>query len=75
MPVADDRIDMCRTGPPCNATAGKAGNETMDTPCPARRPDRCPEPCVSGQEDRRGGPVQSAVLCRDGPPGGKRGAV
>ncbi len=25
MPVADDRIDMCRTGPPCNATAGKAG--------------------------------------------------
>ncbi len=32
MPVADDRIDMCRTGPPCNATAGKAGNETMDTP-------------------------------------------
>ena len=42
-------------------------------PCPARRPDRCPEPCVSGQEDRR--PVQSAVLCRDGPPGGKRGAV
>ncbi len=32
MPVADDRIDMCRTGPPCNATAGKAGYDTMDSP-------------------------------------------
>ena len=32
MPVADDRIDMCRTGPPSNATAGKAGNDTMDGP-------------------------------------------
>ena len=32
MPVADHRIDMCRTGPPCNATAGKAGNDTMDSP-------------------------------------------
>ncbi len=32
MPVADDRIDMCRTGPPCNATAGKAGTDTMDSP-------------------------------------------
>ncbi len=32
MPVADDRIDMCRTGPPCNATAGKAGNDTTDSP-------------------------------------------
>ncbi len=32
MPVADDRIDMCRTGPPCEATAGKAGNDTMDSP-------------------------------------------
>ncbi len=32
MPVADHRIDMSRTGPPCNATAGKAGNDTMDSP-------------------------------------------
>ena len=45
---------MCRTG--------------SALPCPARSPDRCPRPCVSGREDRRGGPVQSAVLCRDGPP-------
>ncbi len=32
MPVADHRIDMCRTGPPCNATAGKAGNDTSNSP-------------------------------------------
>ena len=32
MPVADHWIDMCRTGPPCNATASKAGNDTMDSP-------------------------------------------
>ncbi len=36
MSVADDRIDMCRTGPPCNATceatAGKAGYDTTDSP-------------------------------------------
>ncbi len=42
MPVADDRIDMCRTGPPCNATAGKAGNDTMDSP--ALPADRRPVP-------------------------------
>ncbi len=42
MPVPDDRIDMYRTAPPCNATAGKAGNDTMDSP--ALPADRRPVP-------------------------------
>ncbi len=44
MPVADDRIDMCRTGPPCNATAGKAGNDTMDSPALPAVLTRAPSP-------------------------------
>ncbi len=36
MPVADDRIDMCRTGPPCNATCEARPGTTPWTalPCP-----------------------------------------
>ena len=55
--------------PPARPPQGRQGRERhLEQPCPARRPDRCPEPSVSGRENRRGGPVQSAVLCRDGPP-------
>ena len=55
--------------PPARPPQGRQGRERhLEQPCPARRPDRCPEPSVSGQEDRRGGPVRSAVPCRDGPP-------
>ena len=62
--------------PPARPPQGRQGRERhLEQPCPARRPDRCPEPGVSGRENRRGSPVQSAVLCRDGPPGGERGAV
>ncbi len=43
MPVADDRIDMCRTGPPCNATCeARPRNDTMDSP--ALPADRRPVP-------------------------------
>ncbi len=54
MPVADDRIDMCRTGPPCNATAGKAGNDTMDSPAlPAVLTGSTQEHSIQEQESGR----------------------
>ena len=84
--VSSGQISGCRwlitgltcAGPvrPARPPQGRQGRERHHgQPCPARRPDRCPEPSVSGRENRRGGPVRSALLCRDGPPGGERGAV